>query len=116
MKNFLDFVKLFHYLPHTNSHPMDINGELIRRVWDKASTIPGQDPDAYRMDVSGTWIKMKDFNDEDSVYGWTIYSVDGAQHNLGNLPKLIPLHTFNNHSLIGAMPGTSSRLLEEPLF
>jgi hypothetical protein len=116
MKNFIDFVKKFYYLPHPNSHPMDINGELIRRVWEKASTIPGQDPETYRTDMSGTWIRLKDFNDEDSVYGWTIYSVSGADHNLANLMQLIPLHTFNNASISGILPGTSTRILEEPLF
>ena len=116
MKKFLDFVILFHYLPDSNSHPMDINGELIRRVWEKASTIPGQDPETYRLDMSGTWIRLKDFNDEDSVYGWTIYAVDGTEHNLQNIAHLIPLHTFNNSTVSGILPGTAAKLFEEPLF
>ena len=94
---------------------MDINGELIRRVWEKASTIPGQDPDTYRTDMSGTWIRLKDFNDEDSVYGWTIYTVEGTEQNLGNLAQLIPLHTFNNANVHGTLQGGTMKLLEEPL-
>ena len=95
---------------------MDINGELIRRVWEKASTIPGQDPDQYRTDMSGTWIRLKDFNDEDSVYGWTIYSVDGTDQDLAHIARLIPLHTFNNSSINGILPGNTNKLLEEPMF
>ena len=95
---------------------MDINGELIRRVWEKASTIPGQDPETYRTDMSGTWIRLKDFNNEDSVYGWTLYSVDGAEQNIQNISRLIPLHTFKNESISGTLPGTASKLLEEPMF
>lgn len=93
---------------------MDINGELIRRVWSKASVIAGQDPENFRMDVSGTWIRLKDFNDEDSIYGWTIYAIDGKEHKLSNLPHLIPIHTFNNHS-VNLLTGARSRLFEEPL-
>jgi len=116
MKTWLHFLGKFYYLPNSNSHPMDINGDLIRRVWDKASVIPGQDPEAYRIDMSGTWIRLKDFNDEDSVYGWTIYSVDGSEQNIANLAQLIPLHTFNNASINGVLPGTATKLLEEPMF
>jgi hypothetical protein len=93
---------------------MDINGELIRRVWEKASHIPGQDSSMYRMDVSGVWIRLKDFNDEDSVYGWTIHAVEGIEHNLQNLDQLVPLHTFNNHG-ISPLLAASHKLLQEPL-
>ena len=94
---------------------MDINGELIRLVWDKAAAIPGQDSDIYRLDMSGTWIRLKDFNNEDSVYGWTIHAVDGVEHNLTNISQLIPLHTFNNESINGTLPGTAAKILEEPM-
>ena len=94
---------------------MDINGELIRRVWEKASAIPGQDPEVYRIDMSGVWIRLKDYNDEDSVYGWTIYAVDGVDRTLQNLPQLVPLHTFNNHSISGTLSGSGAEMLQDPL-
>ena len=94
---------------------MDVNGELIRRVWEKASVIPGQDSDVYRIDMSGVWIRLKDYNDEESVYGWTIYAVDGVDLALTNLARLVPLHTFNNHTINGTLSGSGAEMLQEPL-
>jgi len=94
---------------------VEINGELIRRVWEKASVIRGQNPEVYRMDVNGKWIKMKEFNNPDSEYGWTIYSVDGSDISMSNLIELIPIHTYENSvPLVGFINGGSS-IFQNPL-
>ena len=94
---------------------MEINGELIRRVWEKASEIRGQNPEVYRMDVNGKWIKMKEFNNGDSEYGWTIYSVDGSDITIINLHELIPVHTYGNSvPLVGLMTSGNS-IFQTPL-
>ncbi len=94
---------------------MDINGDLIRRVWEKAHPIPGQDSDTFRTDVSGKWIRLKEFNNEDSIYGWTIYALDGEEHKLLNIAKLIPVHTFNNSNVSDALAGGNATFLSEPI-
>jgi hypothetical protein len=94
---------------------MEINGELIRRVWDKASFIRGQNPEVFRLDVNGKWIKMKEFNNVDSEYGWTIYSVDGSDISMMNLQQLIPIHTYENSvALVGVM-NSASNIFQNPL-
>jgi hypothetical protein len=85
---------------------MNITSEMIRIVWNKATSIAGQDDEIYRMDLSGVWIKMKDFNNPDSIYGWTIYSVDGSEQNIQNINQLIPIHTHNNSVPISGINGS----------
>ena len=94
---------------------MEINGELIRRVWEKASVIRGQNPEVYRMDVNGKWIKMKEFNNTDSEYGWTIYSVDGSDIAMHNLQELIPVHTYNNSVPLVGFVNNTAGLFQNPL-
>lgn len=74
---------------------MEINGQLIRQVWEKGNQIVGQDPDVFRVDVQGCWIRKKDFNNSDSIYGWTIYSTLNNE-TFAKSGSLIPVHTYNN--------------------
>ncbi len=73
---------------------MEINGQLIREVWQKANPITGQDEEVFRLDIQGNWIRKKDFNNADSIYGWTIYAAH--ENDFSNIQSLIPLHTHNN--------------------
>ena len=94
---------------------MEINGELIRRVWEKASVIRGQNPEVYRLDVNGKWIKMKEFNNSDSEYGWTIYSVDGSDIGMSNLHELIPIHTYGNSVPLVGFMNSGANIFQNPL-
>jgi len=76
---------------------MEINGMLIKRVWAKAIPIQGQNPDVFRTDINGVWIRLKDYNNVDSIYGWTIYQLTSQkEEGTKNIMNLIPVHTHNN--------------------
>src|SRR6185436_12233319 len=78
-------------------HTMEITGDLIKQVWAKATPIHGQDPEIFRIDTNGVWIRMKDYNNVDSIYGWTIYQVNPSDEGgLKNPNNLIPIHTQDN--------------------
>jgi hypothetical protein len=93
---------------------MDINGELILKVWDKATPIPGQDPAVFRLDSSGAWIKLKHYNDVDSIYGWTINSLRGNDFSLNNIQNLIPVHLHSNNIQLAGLQPQKSNILSEP--
>jgi len=90
---------------------MEINGSLIRQVWVKASPIHGQNPDIFRMDINGVWIRMKDYNNIDSLYGWTIYSLMEKESNKTN--NLIPVHTHNNSIPLAGIDISIEKILGE---
>lgn len=93
---------------------MDINGELILKVWEKASPIPGQDPSVFRLDSTGAWIKLKHYNDIDSIYGWTIHSLSGNDYSLRNLGNLIPVHLHSNNVQLAGLHTNKPTILSDP--
>ena len=44
----------------------------ILDVWKKAMTVNGVDPDAFRQDYAGAWIRYADYGNRNSQYGWEI--------------------------------------------
>lgn len=94
---------------------MDINGELILKVWDKAAPIPGQDPSVFRLDSSGVWIKLKHFNDADSIYGWTIQSLNENDFSIRNVHNLIPVHLQSNNIQLVGLHNNKPSILSDPL-
>jgi hypothetical protein len=93
---------------------MDINGELILKVWEKASPIPGQDPNVFRIDSSGAWIKLKHFNDTDSIYGWTIHCLNGNDYSMRNVMHLIPVHLHDNNVQLAGLQSAKPTILSDP--
>ncbi len=93
---------------------MDINGELILKVWGKASPIPGQNPDIFRLDSTGAWIKLKHFNDVDSIYGWTIHCLSGDDFSLRNLQDLITVHLQNSNIQMPGVLTNRPQILSDP--
>ncbi len=49
----------------------NVSISIILRVWEKASSIPGYDPDIWRKDFAGAWIR-KDSYGMHTKYGWEI--------------------------------------------
>lgn len=77
----------------------DFNIETINNVWKKASIVNGFDPDIWRQDYAGAWIKKSEYGNCDSVFGWEIdherpISKDGNDY----LSNLVPLQWENNRS------------------
>lgn len=62
-----------------------------------ATIVPGYDPAVIRQDRCGAWIKLKDYGNRDSNWGWEIDHIvptsNGGQHVIENVQ---PLHWRNN--------------------
>ena len=68
----------------------------VRAVWDKGEVTANADPEVWRKDACGAWIRRDFYGDRDSQFGWEIDSVvpksDGGDDDLLNLR---PLHWRN---------------------
>ncbi len=76
---------------------VNVNDPPRRLVWEKGSVIPGLNPDVWRRDACGTWMRYADHGDTTSAYGWEIDHIiprsRGGQTILSNLQ---PLHWRTN--------------------
>ena len=65
---------------------MEFDNETVQGVWEKARATNDQDPDEWRKDECGAWIKFDQYGHQASEYGWKIESVKaGDQQELENL-------------------------------
>lgn len=57
--------------------------EVIENVWNFAEIIPGNDPDLWRKDEMGNWIRRLDYGRRDSEFGWEIFDPGIGRHSQG---------------------------------
>lgn len=71
--------------------------EQIELVWQKAIVVTNNNPDVFRKDYAGAWIRKDQYGKRDTDYGWEIDHCKpeslGGTNDLGNL---YPLHWRNN--------------------
>lgn len=77
----------------------DFTDNEIERVWEKASIIENNNPNKFRKDYAGAWIKRSDYGNTKSEYGWEIdhirpLAADGTYDD----SNLLPTHWRNNRS------------------
>ena len=72
--------------------------DIIEAVWKRAIPQESNNPDVFRKDYAGAWIKKSEYGNQ-TEYGWEIDHLQpvskGGDDSLGNL---YPLHWKNNRS------------------
>jgi hypothetical protein len=75
--------------PATDWRQPPFDAETIRRVWNFAQTVSGNDSALWRKDGFGAWIYRLDYGNRHSHFGWHIAEGTGnAESGLANLRPL----------------------------
>ena len=78
---------------------MAFTNDVIDKVWQKATVVPGNDPSVYRKDECRAWIRRDAHGDRQSPYGWEIDHIKAKAHGgTDEVSNLRPLHWENNAS------------------
>jgi hypothetical protein len=76
---------------------MSFTPEDVETVWRKASIANNNDPNKFRKDACGAWIRRDQHGVRDSMYGWEIDHITPVSRGGSNsLSNLRPLHWENN--------------------
>ncbi|MBS1188836.1 MAG: hypothetical protein H6R10_628 [Rhodocyclaceae bacterium] len=68
---------------------MEFSAEMVQQVWDKARANADQNPDTWRRDECGAWIRREHYGRQDSEFGWRIENVSvGGPNTVDNLRAL----------------------------
>lgn len=57
--------------------------EVVRRVWEFAEIVPGNDADLWRKDEFGNWIYRLDYGRRESEFGWEVFDPGVGRHAQG---------------------------------
>lgn len=87
------------HLPNTTAGNTIFTQEIIDYVWEKANVDVVNNPDEFRKDKCGAWIRKADYGNTDSEYGWEIdHSKPIEAGGTDDPENLQPLHWKNNRS------------------
>ena len=73
---------------------MSFSEEMVQQEWEKGRSISNNDPNVWRKDQCGAWIKKAEYGNRDSEYGWEIDHINPEGGD--NLSNLRPLQWKNN--------------------
>ncbi|MEM7602608.1 MAG: hypothetical protein AAF357_14480 [Verrucomicrobiota bacterium] len=57
--------------------------EVVENVWNFAEIVHGNDPDLWRKDEWGNWIRRLDYGKRESEFGWEIFDPGIGRHSQG---------------------------------
>jgi hypothetical protein len=81
---------------------MEFNNETVQGVWEKARATNDMDPNEWRKDECGAWIKYDQYGHQGSDFGWKIESVRPGEHQ--TLENLRPFQHENSFVLATGQP------------
>ncbi len=71
---------------------MALGEDVLRRVWEKGGITEDADPEIWRKDECGAWIRRDFYEDRGSQFGWEVDLIvpeaEGGGHDLSNLRPL----------------------------
>lgn len=68
---------------------MAFSEEMVQQIWEKGRAIPNIDPNTWRKDQCGAWLKRSHYENRNSEYGWVIENVSpGDPDEIANLQAL----------------------------
>lgn len=78
---------------------MSYSNEELRKIWEKANAVSGQNSDIWRKDQCGAWIGWNYYGDRNSQYGWEVDHITCVSNGGGDtISNLRPLQWKNNAS------------------
>ena len=93
--------------------------EMLNSIWNKATVVPGYDPDKYRQDACGAWIINEEYNNRKSPFGWEVdhifpesklLELNVPEELINDIVNLQPLNWLNNTSKGNDYPSYQSKV------
>ena len=94
----------------------DCSEDLKLKVWEKAKKVSGYDPNIYRKDLAGAWIKYEDYGKatSDTSLGWEIdHKLPESKGGSDDLSNLEPLQWHNNRTKADDYPKFKTSISSE---